>query len=89
MKPGHLQIVLEELTLNLVCWKLRDILSRNCISEKSQTEMTFNVGESIVEPKCVRTRLFISLQCRGSKKWRWRNQSTISRRRNQLKENIS
>ena len=34
-------------------WNLRDMLSRNCIPENSQTQMIFNAGASTSRPKCV------------------------------------
>ena len=35
--PGILYVILEELIFKIVRWKLRGFLSRNCISENSQT----------------------------------------------------
>ena len=37
MRPGILCIILKELILEIVSWTLRGMLSRNCISENSQT----------------------------------------------------
>ena len=45
-QPGHLNIILEELTLKMVWWIIRDIHSRKCISENSWTQWTFNLGKS-------------------------------------------
>ena len=52
LMPGIPRVVLEELVLKIVRWKLRGMLSRYCISENSQTKMTFTVGESTSRPKC-------------------------------------
>ena len=57
MRPGILCNVLEELILKIEWWKLRSMLSRNCISENSETLVTFNVGGSFLGPKSVQTRL--------------------------------
>ena len=37
----------------IVWWKFRGTLSRSCSSENSDTQVTFNVGESISRPQCV------------------------------------
>ena len=60
--PGILRVVLGELTLKIVRWKRRGALFRNCIWENSQTQMTVNVGESILGTECVQTHLFPSSQ---------------------------
>ena len=52
-RPGIPCIILEELILKIIWWKRQGTLSRNCISENSQTQVTFNVGESISRSKCV------------------------------------
>ena len=49
---GIPHVVLEELMFKIVRWKLRDMLSLSCISENSQVQMTFSVGESTSRPKC-------------------------------------
>ena len=48
-------IVLEELILKIVWWKLRGILSRTCMSENSQTQVTFNVGVNFRTEVCANT----------------------------------
>ena len=52
LMPGILCVVLEELLLKIVRWKLRGMLPQNCISENSLTQMTFSAGESTSRPKC-------------------------------------
>ena len=74
------------LILKIVWWERRGtLLSRSCIWENSQTQVTFNVGEVTSRPKCVWVHCSRNSQCHGSTKWRWQNQKTISRHRNQLK----
>ena len=43
-------LVLEELILKIVWWKIRDIPFRNCISENSQTELIVSARRSISRP---------------------------------------
>ena len=69
--PGIPLVVLEELIPKIERWKLRGVLSRNCTSENSQTQMTFSVGESASRPKCTFVHLLLNSPCRGSMMWRW------------------
>ena len=54
--PGILRVVLEELVLKIVRWKLRGMLFRNCISENSQTQWTFQCWKvNFMTEVCVST----------------------------------
>ena len=74
MRPGILCMILTELILKIVWWKLRGMLSRSCISVNSQTQITPSVGETTSRPRSVWAHSTLNSQCRGSLKWRWQDQ---------------
>ena len=70
MEPGILFIVLEELIIKIVRWKIREIGARTCILIISLTPKTSSVGRSISRLKYPLTEDVLQSQCYGSKKWR-------------------
>ena len=55
MIPGIPCIVLKELILKIVWWKLRGVLPRNCMSGNSQIRLTFSVGVNFKSEVCEST----------------------------------